>query len=342
MTDQRDLEGDCRLYRVGWVTGVPGAPFAEPKQFTQTAFAVRDGIEVSFPAPSVVALHLNAAWRSAARAAARKSDIHWTTVPPWFPPFDRPGERPKVALEEASTPALFDFIEEVMQTVSSSFAALEAFCNLTLVECMTEPRMVKTKGEKRLMTAEEIERNVGTGEKLKRHVPQVMGVNSPACDSVLWGRYKHLNEVRDELIHFKRGNLASAASKQVLHTLAFSDPFEFPEAATAILERLHLTTRTLFAKSIDICEVRELFARFSLPSRGKVSSHSAHPQCEIEEVQFAADQTATPHVADPGPNCTSCHMAAFFSSERLQRRCSNAKSREAIWLVPQAGPQPDR
>lgn len=243
MTNQRDAEGDRRLHLVGWVTGLPGAPFTEPKQFTQTAFAVRDGAEVSFPAPSVVALHLNAAWRSAARAAARKSDIQWTRVPPWFPPFDRPGERPKVALEEASTPALFDFMEEVMQAVSSSFSALEAFCNLTLVERMTEPRVVKTKGEKRLMTAEEIERNVGTGEKLKRHVPQVMGVESPAGDSVLWGRYKHLNEVRDELIHFKRGNLASAASKQVLHTLARCDPFEFPEAATAILVQLHPTDR---------------------------------------------------------------------------------------------------
>ncbi|MFG6459825.1 hypothetical protein [Roseateles sp. BYS96W] len=238
-----DPAGDRRLHLVGWVTGKPGAPFPEPQQLTQTAFAVRNGAEVSFPAPSVVALHLNAAWRSAARAAAESTNIQWQRVPAWFPPFDRPGTRPRVALEDSSTSALFDFMEEAMQAVSSSFSALEAFCNLTLVGLMTEPRMVKKNGEKRPMTAEEIERHVGTGEKLKRHVPQVMGVDSPAGDSLLWGRYKHLNEVRDELIHFKRGNLASATSKQVLHTLAFCDPFEFPETATDILARLHPTSR---------------------------------------------------------------------------------------------------
>ena len=243
MTQQTQPEGDRRLHFFGWATAIGDEVLPEPKQVTQTAYALRGGEEVTFPAPSVVALHLNAAWRSAHRAAVLKPAIRWLRAPPWYPPFGHPGTPPKVAVDETCTPALFDFMEELMQAVSSSFCALEAFCNLTLVERMKEPRMAKAKGEKRLMTAEEIERNVGTGEKLKRHVPDVMGIASPAGDSELWGRYKHLNEVRDELIHFKRGNLASATSKLVLHTLAFSDPFEFAETATELLARLHPNER---------------------------------------------------------------------------------------------------
>lgn len=243
MSEQRAIPGDQRLHLVGWVTTIGGESLPEPTQFTQTAYALLNGAEVTFPAPSVVALHLNAAWRSARRAEELRSAIHWIRVPPSFPSFGHKGSPARAALDESSTSVLFDFMEECIQAVNSSFCALEAFCNLTLVERMNAPRAVKTREGMRDMTAEEIERNVGTGEKLKRHVPQVMGVPSPAGDSVLWRRYRHLHEVRDELVHFKRANLASPTSKQVLHAMALCDPFDFPETATVLLTRLHPTDR---------------------------------------------------------------------------------------------------
>lgn len=237
---QPQMVGDARLHSVGWLEAINGQRLAEPKQYTQSAWAQVNGAEVSFPAPSVVALHLNAAWRSARRAAAVKPSIRWTTVPARFAMFGM-GEPAKVAVDESTTGSLFDFMEETFQAVMSSFSALETFCNLTLVERMTAPRPVKTREGMRDMTAEELERNVGTGEKLKRHVPDVLGVASPAGDSVIWGRYRRLNDVRDELTHFKRGNLSTMDSRSVLHAIAFCDPEDFPETATLLLQRFYPT-----------------------------------------------------------------------------------------------------
>ena len=65
------IVGDVRLHSVGWLEAIDCQRLAEPKQYTQSAWAQVNGAEVSFPAPSGVALHLNAAWRSAPRCSGQ-------------------------------------------------------------------------------------------------------------------------------------------------------------------------------------------------------------------------------------------------------------------------------
>jgi len=139
-------------------------------------------------------------------------------------------------------PALFDYFETTMTTAMLSFAAIEAFCNSTLFERVGQPiKLKRGKGANQVevqMTAEDLERNVSTDEKLKRIIPDLLGIATPSGKAV-WERYAKLKDLRDSVTHFKRKDQAKHAEKSheptALYAMTQLDPLTLPETATEVV-----------------------------------------------------------------------------------------------------------
>lgn len=125
-----------------------------------------------------------------------------------------------------------------MSSAMSSFAAVEAFCNSVIVDRSTKPHRLKRKKLLVDMKPEEVERDVSTDEKLKRIVPKLLGVPTPAGKKV-WQDYVALKRLRDSVTHFKRRDQARHADQSheptALQDLLNADPYSFPEAAMAAI-----------------------------------------------------------------------------------------------------------
>lgn len=186
-----------------------------------------------FPTPHGAALHLNAAWRGARRAAELRSAIvvqaHMET----------PGKiRRSVA--ESSMSTLFDFFEEMMTVAFTSYAAVEAFCNIIIVERAKGPvDVLDRKHRSKQWTVEEVERFMSTREKLSKLVPDLMGMPTPSGKKV-WQDFVTLEQMRDEVVHFKRRSQTPRAGEYAVPTVLqklydCDPPFLLPEHALQVI-----------------------------------------------------------------------------------------------------------
>lgn len=232
--------GPWRMHASGWVVAMGGVPLEQPKQWHQVTHCDTDLVGVSFVTPSVAALHLSAAWKSAIRATELRAKVRWNESPAVFA---QQGLGAKAArqVEHASIETLFDYFEESMAAALFAFSSLEAFCNVTLVERLSGPVMVKKEKGHKLMSAEEIEERESTTLKLKRLVPDALGVASPAGKAI-WMQYHGLKDLRDSITHFKRRELGRPdLQPTALHKLLNQKPSEAPAAALAVLQYFHAT-----------------------------------------------------------------------------------------------------
>ncbi|KQV96643.1 hypothetical protein ASC91_03640 [Pelomonas sp. Root1237] len=133
---------------------------------------------------------------------------------------------------------LFDYLELAMTAAMSSYAAAEAFANSVVIDEATGPLKLKRKKAWEHLSPEDVERNVTTDEKLKRIVPDLLGLPTPAGKKV-WQDYVALKHLRDSVTHFKRRDQARHADKlnepTALQDLLNADPCSLPEAAMAII-----------------------------------------------------------------------------------------------------------
>ena len=139
---------------------------------------------------------------------------------------------------EASTAALFDYFEEMIAVAFGSFGAIEAFCNQTIVERAKGPITVARKKGEEALSPEQVERDVPTDEKVKRVLPALLGVSTPAGKST-WETYLGIKRIRDAVKHFKRRDQARHAEKAhetaALLELYGLDCFKLPEDAMKVL-----------------------------------------------------------------------------------------------------------
>ena len=225
--------GDWRLMKTGWVTGADGQQWDQPRAFRgSTWHAPIGGNEFSFPTPSAASLHLNAAWKSARRAQAIKERLAIDVF------MNEAGHYVMQAAEE-STAALFDYFEEMIGVAFGSFGAIEAYCNQLVVELAKGSVALKRKkGAVVSLTPEEAERQASTDEKVKRLVPDLVGVLTP-CGKPTWDTYLKIKRVRDAVTHFKRHDQMRHADRAheptVLLDLYALDCFALPEDALAVL-----------------------------------------------------------------------------------------------------------
>lgn len=136
-----------------------------------------------------------------------------------------------------STADLFDYFEDAIVCAFSSYGAIEAYCNVTLVGRATGAIELKRRGHTRKLSATQAEEVASTDEKVKRLVPDALGIPSPAGLKV-WEGYKRLKAIRDAVTHFKRRDQARAAGDlepTALLLLFETDPFAMPEWAMAVI-----------------------------------------------------------------------------------------------------------
>ncbi len=232
--------GDWRLHFTGW-TILPTDASKTPRAARMMTHRESESDWVSFFTPNACALHLNIAWKAAVRATAAKGRLKWNKEPMQFASFGQ-GQKAGSQLSEESIEDLFEFFEEAMVTVTSSFAALEAFANLTIVDRSTGPVTVTLQGKVKTLDVQEIERRVSTGQKLDELVPPLLGIASPSSLPE-WTQFKRLQIWRDSITHFKRRDMASTKSEAtVLHHLIDLRPLEAPVMAEALLKHFHGTT----------------------------------------------------------------------------------------------------
>jgi hypothetical protein len=188
--------GDWRLSAVSWATNPNGSDPAEPlRVFGSTVLRERNGDQISFSAPSSTALHMNTAWKAARRAEAAKARVEWEAA-------TNTNGRRATAVKDATTVHLFDFFEESMTSALSAYAAVEAFCNSTIIHKAT-PVPHRRKKDVITLTPEEAERQLSTAEKLKRVLPDLLGRPTPAGKQ-LWQDFVELETLRNGITHFKR------------------------------------------------------------------------------------------------------------------------------------------
>lgn len=222
--------GDWRAATPVWITAIDGQAIKHHPAHQVTTL-VTPSRHTSFTTPSATALHLSSGWRAARSAAEVKATLQWTSG----------AVSPGVTSMQASiqaAPPLFDYFEAAMSAAMSSYAAIEAFCNSTVIERAQGSLTLRRRKGNETMTPEDVERRVSTDEKLKRIVPDLMGRPTPAGKSI-WQKYVQLKDLRDSVTHFKRKDQARHASHlhepTALQALLTADPLSFPETAIAVI-----------------------------------------------------------------------------------------------------------
>lgn len=228
--------GDWRLVMTAWATAIGDKVLDVPLSVNQVTTHHASDIHLSFPTPSAAALHLNSSWRCARRAFALREKFGAKV-------FSSKGAPLQMSFEGADSAPLFEFFEEMIGATSGAMAAIEAFCNRSIIDLARGPILVKAKKGREPKSPEDAVRECSLGEKVKRIVPDLMGVPSPAgAGNDLYGRFMVLKTLRDSVTHFKRHDEAPRQGKlhepTALATLFFTDQFSIPEGAMELIAYL--------------------------------------------------------------------------------------------------------
>lgn len=233
-SNQSPALGDWRLACAMWCTGIGDKTLDSPLPATQaTTYHAKD-IHLTFSTPSAAALHLNSSWKSAKRSLNLREKLLAKFHP-------NAGQPLQMSFEGDGNGPLFDFFEEMIISLSGSCGAVEAFCNRCIIDRATGPLTVKGRKGKETKTPEDVVRYSTLEDKIKRIVPDLMGVSSPAGKEI-YDHFMLIKRLRDSVTHFKRHDEAQKAEKvhrpNALTTLFFTDQFTIPEAAMSIIRHL--------------------------------------------------------------------------------------------------------
>ena len=224
--------GDWRLSVPIWIIGADGKTFDPPLQANAVTSFDSGKIKASFPTPNAAAMHLNISWKAAKRAHVLREQLLADYLKPAH-------ETHMLQFQNANCGPLFDLFEELITCVSGAFAAVEAFCNRTIIDHAKGDIFVKRNRVREKLSPEEVVRWVGIEQKLKRIVPDLCGVSTPA-DKTVYGQFVRIKELRDSVTHFKRHDEARLAGKlhepTALFKLFLSDQYAIPENALALIE----------------------------------------------------------------------------------------------------------
>jgi hypothetical protein len=234
---EQDGIGDWRIHAASRiVTDVPAAFPGGPSHkagtvaYLTTMAANAQHPLLSFITPNAAALALDAGFRSADRASILWSQVvYQKTITP-----EGPGS--SVTLEHLV--ALFDYFEEAQAAANSSFQAVEAFANETIARLLTGTMPIPRRKGPREMTAEEIERQVSTEEKIGDVLPRLLNVPSIKGGRE-WPPFTVLKDIRHASTHFKSGDQyplsGKVATDSLYHILLNNAPRQFPVTATRII-----------------------------------------------------------------------------------------------------------
>lgn len=188
---------------------------------------------IGFITPSPMAMALNIASSAASAALTLRTLIE-------FKNSVSPLGTVKTVTEE-TIPHLFDYFERCMVAVTFSFQALEAFSNQAIQASVKGTYQVQRKSGPKDLSADELEREVATEEKLSTILPNLFSVKSPKGTKV-WERFIKLKRVRDSTIHLKKWDAQSTLDMESLYFQFLNhNAREFPKAALSMIEHFRPT-----------------------------------------------------------------------------------------------------
>jgi hypothetical protein len=183
---------------------------------------------IGFITPSPTAMALNIASNAAAAAKSTRSQITFIN-----------GASPVGTVKTVTNetlPHLFDFFEQCMIAVTFSFQALEAFSNQQIQARLKGTYTVQRRSGPKDLSADELERELATEEKLATVLPDLFKVKTPKGKKV-WERFVKLKRARDSTIHLKKRDARSELDMESLYFQFLNhDAKEFPRAALSMVE----------------------------------------------------------------------------------------------------------
>jgi hypothetical protein len=190
---------------------------------------------IGFITPSPTAMALNIAATAAAAAVVLRTQILFQN-----------GVSPIGSVKmvtDKSQPILFDYFEQCMIAVAFSFQSLEAFSNQVIQAHVKETFRVLRKGESKDLSADDLERETPTEEKLATVLPSLLSVKSPKGQKV-WERFVKLKRVRDSAIHLKSVDAQSRLDTESLYFQFLNhNAKDFPRAALEMIEHFRADTK---------------------------------------------------------------------------------------------------
>jgi hypothetical protein len=183
---------------------------------------------IGFITPSPTAMALNIASNAAAAAKSTRAQITFINGA-------SPVGTVKMVTNE-TLPHLFDFFEQCMIAVTFSFQALEAFSNQQIQARLKGTYTVQRRSGPKDLSADELERELATEEKLATVLPDLFKVKTPKGKKV-WERFVKLKRARDSTIHLKKRDARSELDMESLYFQFLNhDAKEFPRAALSMVE----------------------------------------------------------------------------------------------------------
>lgn len=183
------------------------------------------GVMRTFITPSPTSLALSISIRAALEAARLKPTL-WQVEP-----------SSGMDANEAKVASTFAYFEECMIAATFAFQSLEAFANQLIAENQSAPIEVERRGEKKLWTPQEVERNCSTEEKYSEILPRLGTIKSPK-GSAAWEGFVKLKRLRDSTVHLKAGDqyVRNKEDKESLyHRFLNHSPKEFPRSAITVI-----------------------------------------------------------------------------------------------------------
>jgi hypothetical protein len=193
-----------------------------------------EGELIGFITPSPAALALNIAIQSAKRATKVKETLK-------FRKSSTPHGEGKSVLDE-STPALFDYFESCMISVTFSVQALEVFCNTVIVDNLKGTLPIKENKKIKNLNPKEIQerKSIPLPNKLNDILPRILSIPSPKDNSdELWKELSNLLHTRNATIHMKSSDAfnGSQIDKETLFYEFFrNDPVSYSQCALRIIQ----------------------------------------------------------------------------------------------------------
>lgn len=193
-----------------------------------------EGELIGFITPSPAALALNIAIQSAKRATKVKETLKFRKSP-------TPHGEGKSVLGE-NTPALFDYFESCMISVTFSVQALEVFCNTVIVDYLKGTLPIKEHQKIKNLNSNDIQKrkSLSLTNKLDDILPRILSIPSPKDNSEeLWEELSNLLRTRNTTIHMKSYDVfnGSQIDKETLFYEFFqNDPAYYPQCSLRIIQ----------------------------------------------------------------------------------------------------------
>lgn len=183
---------------------------------------------IGFITPSPTAMALNIAVRAAATALTARGQIIFVNGA-------SPVGTAKTVTQETLS-YLFDFFENCMIAVTFSFQAIEAFSNQQIQTRVKGSYRVNRRDGPKDLSADELERELGTEEKLSTILPDLYKLKTPKGTKI-WERFVKLKRARDSTIHLKKRDAQSTLDLDSLYFQFLNYHVkDFPRAALGMIE----------------------------------------------------------------------------------------------------------